>query len=249
MVSRRLALSLSVALTPAAAFVACIGEVEPITIGLDGGPEGGGATSSSSSGAIGVAETGAPSTNDGGPKEEAGPTPVRDAEPDAPPPRKRIFVTTSGAFTGNLGGLAGADRRCQEAADAAGTGGQFQAYLSVPGASAVDRLAGAGPWYSMDRETLIFTGKATGAAPLKGLGPLAPIAQNELGQTFTNETYFWTGTLQGGTPSNDHCDTWTYDGMVVKGGTAGRTGATDKLWTEGTPYVCYAMLHLVCFEK
>jgi len=61
-----------------------------------------------------------------------------------------FFVTSVGIGKGaDLGGLAGADRHCQELAASAGAGGKtWRAYLSTQGAGAVnarDRI-GKGPW-------------------------------------------------------------------------------------------------------
>jgi hypothetical protein len=61
-----------------------------------------------------------------------------------------FFVTSSGSGKGaDLGGLAGADARCAQLAQAAGTSGKtWRAYLSTQGAGAVnarDRI-GNGPW-------------------------------------------------------------------------------------------------------
>src|SRR5689334_20370239 len=61
-----------------------------------------------------------------------------------------FFVTSVGMGKGaDLGGLAGADRHCQELAASAGAGGKtWRAYLSTQGAGAVnarDRI-GKGPW-------------------------------------------------------------------------------------------------------
>ena len=67
-----------------------------------------------------------------------------------------FFVTSDTSKTGNLGGLSGADARCQALAVAAGFGAHtFHAYLSVEHAvnsanspvNARDRI-GAGPWYN-----------------------------------------------------------------------------------------------------
>ncbi len=74
---------------------------------------------------------------------------------DAAEPQLSFFITSSGSGQGaNLGGLAGADRICQERAQAVGAGGRtWRAYLSTSadsGASAVnarDRI-GSGPWYN-----------------------------------------------------------------------------------------------------
>ena len=61
-----------------------------------------------------------------------------------------FFVTSVGSGKGaDLGGLAGADRHCQNLASAVGAGGRtWRAYLSSGGSSVVnarDRI-GAGPW-------------------------------------------------------------------------------------------------------
>jgi hypothetical protein len=66
-----------------------------------------------------------------------------------------FFITSAGPGDGaNLGGLAGADKRCQELAQAAGAGSRtWHAYLStqatanLPAVSARDRIGG-GPWYN-----------------------------------------------------------------------------------------------------
>lgn len=63
-----------------------------------------------------------------------------------------FFVTsTTIGNGGNLGGLAGADRHCQELAQAAGAGNRtWHAYMSTQGPNAVnarDRI-GSGPWYN-----------------------------------------------------------------------------------------------------
>jgi len=61
-----------------------------------------------------------------------------------------FFVTSVGSGNGaNLGGLAGADKHCQDLAASAGAGGKtWHAYLSTQGTGAVnarDRI-GKGPW-------------------------------------------------------------------------------------------------------
>ena len=67
--------------------------------------------------------------------------------------RPGFFVTSSGSGSGgDLGGLAGADKRCQTLAAATGAGNrQWRAYLSTTGQGSVnarDRI-GRGPWYNV----------------------------------------------------------------------------------------------------
>ena len=50
----------------------------------------------------------------------------------APPPSMGFFVTSAKSKTGNLGGMAGADRICQTLATAVGQGDKtWRAYLSA----------------------------------------------------------------------------------------------------------------------
>jgi hypothetical protein len=69
-----------------------------------------------------------------------------------------FFVTSSGPGKGaDLGGVAGADRHCQELAASAGAGSKtWHAYLSTQGAGAVnarDRI-GKGPWVNAKGVTI-----------------------------------------------------------------------------------------------
>jgi hypothetical protein len=69
-----------------------------------------------------------------------------------------FFVTSTGIGKGgDLGGLEGADRHCQQLAQAAGAGAKtWRAYLSTQGPSAVnarDRI-GRGPWKNAKGETI-----------------------------------------------------------------------------------------------
>lgn len=69
-----------------------------------------------------------------------------------------FFISSTGPGKGaELGGLAGADRHCQQLAQAAGAGGKtWHAYLSTQGAGAVnakDRI-GKGPWMNAKGEVI-----------------------------------------------------------------------------------------------
>jgi len=64
-----------------------------------------------------------------------------------PENKMSFFVTSTGSGKGaDLGGLAGADKRCQSLAESVGAGGKtWHAYLSATGVNARDRIGG-GPW-------------------------------------------------------------------------------------------------------
>ncbi|MBI3049188.1 MAG: hypothetical protein HYY76_12850 [Acidobacteria bacterium] len=78
-------------------------------------------------------------------------------EPSAQQNRPGFFVTSATSGTGDLGGLAGADKTCQQLAKATGAGNRtWRAYLSTSGPGGVnarDRI-GKGPWYNV-KGTLI----------------------------------------------------------------------------------------------
>ena len=63
-----------------------------------------------------------------------------------------FFITSNASGTGDVGGLAGADKICQQLATATGAGNRtWRAYLSTNGPGGVnarDRI-GSGPWYSV----------------------------------------------------------------------------------------------------
>jgi hypothetical protein len=77
------------------------------------------------------------------------------AQPAAPTQPMSFFITSSTPTgSGNLGGIAGADKICQDLASSAGAGTRtWHAYLSAqpangqPGVNARGRI-GAGPWYN-----------------------------------------------------------------------------------------------------
>jgi hypothetical protein len=73
-------------------------------------------------------------------------------------PDMTFFVTSAGSGKGgDLGGLAGADARCQQLAQGAGAGNKtWRAYLSTQGQGAVnarDRI-GRGPWVNFKKEAV-----------------------------------------------------------------------------------------------
>jgi hypothetical protein len=128
-------------------------------------------------------------------------------------PNFSFFVTSTGSTTGgNLGGLLGADTKCQTLAAAVGAGAKtWHAYLSVSareGGAAVnarDRI-GSGPWYNVngdliaqDLATLHEENDAgmnglTGATGLDEKGARVPTG----GDSGTNEHDILTGSMPDG---------------------------------------------------
>jgi hypothetical protein len=106
---------------------------------------------------------------------------------------------------GNLGGLAGADMKCQTLAAAAGAGGRtWRAYLSVQGTDARTRI-GTGPWYNQKLKLIaadlnaLHTNEIPGADVLDEKGVAPPANQHDI----------LTGTAADGTSNGANCAGWT----------------------------------------
>jgi len=127
-----------------------------------------------------------------------------------------FFVTSVGSGNGaDLGGVAGADKHCQELASAAGAGGKtWHAYLSASGVNARDRI-GNGPWQNAKGVVV-----ATSVDNLHGANNLSKqTALNEKGEVVNG---------RGDTPNmHDMLTGSTPDGRAIPGG----DDTTCKNWT------------------
>ncbi|MDQ3368315.1 MAG: DUF1554 domain-containing protein, partial [Myxococcota bacterium] len=111
-----------------------------------------------------------------------------------------LMFVSSVAFTGNLGGLAGADAKCQALAAGANLAGTYRAYLSsIDGntlITAASRMGSASGWVRVDGATVMnaVTQLASG-----GLAnpPQLTEAGSDVGQSQT--PFAWTGTNPAGT--------------------------------------------------
>lgn len=141
-------------------------------------------------------------------------------------PTMSFFVSSTGSATGNLGGLEGADARCQELADAAGAGDKtWHAYLSVEKGPddgpihAKDRI-GAGPWYNAKLVMI-----ASDVADLHTKDGDAELFLDEYGEKINgqwadspdpNEHDILTGTnLDGTVTVGKTCNDWTSEDPTV----------------------------------
>jgi hypothetical protein len=167
--------------------------------------------------------------------------------PGTPPwaPVKRVFVTST-SYTGNLGGLAGADAKCQERATAAGLGGTFKAWLSAAGTgnSAGERLTPApGPYVRTDGIQV-----ARDFSDLVDGSIAAPIPLNEFGVA-SGQLGAWTGTMATGEASGFNCNGWT-SAAQADVGDFGNQLATDTTWTIlPMPLSCDLFRKLYCIEQ
>lgn len=160
---------------------------------------------------------------------------------------RRVFVT-SAAYTGNLGGLEGADARCQAHADAAGLDGVFLAYVFGPFAGGERFERPELPFVRLDGVRV-----ANGWADLSDESLAAAIEIDE--QRMTAVGNAWTGRVNVvGNPENNHCSNWTYDqtGCLEPGvpcGGAGEVPTLDAHWDGYYVFNCSDAYRLYCIEQ
>ena len=150
-----------------------------------------------------------------------------------------FFVTSVGSGNGgDLGGLAGADKRCQTLAAAAKAGNRtWRAYLSTTGAGAVsarDRI-GSGPWYNV-KGVMIAASVADLHSDKVNIDNDA--ALDEQGRTINSEGApnrhdILTGSTAEGTATEMNCQNWTSSGAG-----AATVGHHDRLGrgVPGSPW-------------
>ena len=164
---------------------------------------------------------------------------------------RRIFVTSQ-LFDGDLGGLAGADAKCEAAASEAGLtreGTTWVAWLSDANEAAGSRIGPAFTgWYVRLSEPP--TAVAEGTAKFMSNDHLRPIMFDEHGQSMMDTIFVWTNTYPDGTPvqADKSCMSWTTDSGVS--GKAGEKTQLDAGWSfKGDEHPCSFDLPLYCDER
>jgi hypothetical protein len=164
--------------------------------------------------------------------------------PRPPPPssvRKRVFLTST-TFTGALGGLTGADQRCQTAATAGNKGGTWIALLGTSSTSAISRVTGVGPWFQ-EQSNGTFERTYNNVSNLQ-TGALALLNTDEQGRTLSSAGVlrFWSGMNASGATAFDTCSGWTTES------TSGAFGVGTALGGfQATS--CFNAYRLLCIEQ
>jgi hypothetical protein len=164
--------------------------------------------------------------------------------------RWTVFAT-SGTWSGNLGGLSGADSKCQAAASAASLPGTYRAWLSGDGDNEVrDRFETVGtslPFYLTDGTTKV----ADDWSDLTDGSLEAPINKDENGAGVSS-SYVWTNTDSDGsavyTTASNNCSLFTSSSGAY-GGYAGYTAYPNINWTQYNHTSCSSSgFRLYCFQ-
>jgi hypothetical protein len=171
---------------------------------------------------------------------------------------KVVFVTSS-RYNGNLGGIEGADEKCQSSADAAGLVGTFKAWISdrtgISPATNPDFTKYDGLYILPDKTVVadnwidLTDGYLDHAIDQDEYGNSIVVPENSL------ESLVWTGTWFDGSPAYyiigfNNCYDWT---LSYLGGDedAGTISYVDSKWsyltTGGIP--CEIERRLYCFQQ
>lgn len=163
------------------------------------------------------------------------------------------FLTAAG-FTGDLGGLNGADAKCQAEAQAAGLSGTYMAWLSTDAQSPSTRFTqSTGPYQRVDGATVAADWSALTSGTLE-----KAIDLTATGEQNVNE-FVWTFTHIDGTPARDtdgdDCNGWITDAQEGTG-SVGISSGLDSIWTlfdPDDPPACdgevTGLPRLYCFQQ
>jgi hypothetical protein len=162
----------------------------------------------------------------------------------------KLIFRTSERYAADLGGLEGADQKCQELAEAAGRSGEFKAWLSTVDTAAWDRLTHSDQPYVLSTGVVVArnwldltSGTLRHRVDQAELADLPPAN----GINSCNPTVFWSGTDERGAQFGDDCEGWTRTGQDLRG-VLGVTGL-DGNWSTFCRGNCDSIAPLMCLEQ
>jgi hypothetical protein len=158
-----------------------------------------------------------------------------------------VFLS-SAVYDGAMGGLGGADAKCQALADAAGLPGTFKAWLSDATGSPSTRFTQSTLRYVRVDGVKV----ADDWADLTDASLYAPINVTENGDQLSEaDPFTWTNTSPSGTTRSVYstCANWTSNS--TEWSKMGRYPAVDVYWTAygAEASCCNTAHHIYCFEQ
>lgn len=159
---------------------------------------------------------------------------------------KRVFVSSQ-TYDGDLGGLIGADSKCQVLADNVNLGSTFKAWLSDGTTSVASRFTQSTLNYVLLNGTII----ANGWSDLTD-GSIDNLINRDENSTLRASATAWTNTTVSGSIDNTSpsrtCENWT-NNISSNDGDYGSTSWTDYEWTNSNYGPCNQVRRLYCFEQ
>ena len=160
----------------------------------------------------------------------------------------RVMFATSAGFTGSLGGIAGADAKCQALANASTNnrikGRAFLAWVSTAATAVATRMVQGTQAYVNANGSVV----ALDFADLTNGSLLTDISVDELGGN-RRGAGAWTGTSSVGAGySGNGCTDWTAATAGLQGD-YGNVGGNGSGWSAQSLDFCSALHSLYCVEK
>ncbi|AKV02696.1 surface antigen protein [Labilithrix luteola] len=166
--------------------------------------------------------------------------------------QNRVVFTTSTVYDGKLGGLDGADAKCQARATAANLPGTFRAWLSDATGSPSTRFnKSTVPYVLIDGTVVADSYAALTTAPLKHALDLTEIGGVVVTEPQFGRQVVWSTTRENGTVYWDEysCVHWTSN-AETDASQVGSPIVTDTGWSASwTGQPCSRSAPLYCFEQ
>jgi len=172
----------------------------------------------------------------------------------------RLVFLTSTKHTGDLNGVAGADKTCNElAATSPVLTGTYRAWLLVDGQTLADRFPEFAEPVAWNFTNLGADLLAKSFQDLVALGPASPVAYTELGAP-RSDVRVWTNITAAGSVAGGDCAQWTstdgtpalvgHSGFVPDQGPMAQQWHEGRWWTDfvGWQRPCEYLHHLYCIQ-
>lgn len=171
----------------------------------------------------------------------------------------RLVFVTSAKYSGDLDGLAGADKRCNElAAQQQDLTGTYRAWLMVDGQVLADRFPEFAEPVAWNFTNTAADLLAKSFADLIAHGPAQPIGFTEAGDPLP-EAAVWTGITADGLAAGGDCGQWTSEAgsaaLVGSSGYLPNVGPDALQWQIGRQWTdrnlkdpCFGVHHIYCVQ-
>lgn len=158
-----------------------------------------------------------------------------------------MFLTST-QYSGNLGGVSGADAKCQARADAVSLGGSWTAWISTSDSTAASRVTHSNAGYVLVDETTTVANSWTDLTDGSLDNNIDMFETGGTCPTGAAEQYVWTGTDATGGYAPPICGSWNSTLFVT--GQLGDTTSITAYWTKyiGVTGSCNTFRRLYCFE-
>lgn len=162
---------------------------------------------------------------------------------------KTVFLS-SYTYSGDLGGLEGADEKCNDLASAVGLPGTYMAWLSDSTVSVSDRISHSSVAY-IRVDGVVVAEDWNDLVDGELMSPIN-VDQNGIQHSLRKA---WTGTQVDGNKIVDrtsiyYCEDWTTDIYhLLRKGTPGYSDKLDSSWTFSPEQFCKEHYHLYCFQQ